>query len=381
MHFTRAIAAAILAFTATGVLAVPVPQLAGEGAAANSILSGTDNAVGFGVENAEDNIAGNIKQVKGSAPATPAKRQLAGEGAAANSILSGTDNAVGFGVENAEDNIAGNISQVKGSVPAKRQLAGEGAAADSILTDTDNGVGYGTENAEDNIADTISKLTGNSAGGSGGNPPPPPPPHKRQLDKIAKGAQAIGDAAGVGAETQPATDAAVSADGTLTSGAANAGAQVGSTEETTLENVGSSVPKSKRQLDKIAKGAQAIGDAAGVGAETQPATDAAVSADGTLTSGAANAGAQVGSTEETTLENAGSSVPKSRRQLDKIAKGAQAIGDAAGVGTETQPATDAAVNADGTLTSGAANAGAQIGSTEESTLENAGSQVPRSFRA
>lgn len=84
MRLTASIAAAILAFTATGVLAAPVPQLAGEGAAANSILSSTDNGVGYGIENAENNIAGNIGTVKAAAPALPAvraiKRQLAGEG-------------------------------------------------------------------------------------------------------------------------------------------------------------------------------------------------------------------------------------------------------------------------------------------------------------
>jgi hypothetical protein len=46
------------------VLAAPLPQLAGEGAAANSILSDTDNGVGYGIENAEDNIAGNVATVK-----------------------------------------------------------------------------------------------------------------------------------------------------------------------------------------------------------------------------------------------------------------------------------------------------------------------------
>lgn len=132
---------------------------------------------------------------------------------------------------------------------SKRQLAGEGQAADSILTDTDNGTGYGTENAEDKIADNISSVTGNSAGSqggggsSGGNPPPPPPPnHKRQLDKISKGAQSIGDAAGVGDETAPVTTAGEDVDGTLTGDAANAGAEIGSTEETTLENAGNDVP-------------------------------------------------------------------------------------------------------------------------------------------
>ena len=42
MYFNAKIASAILLF-ASGALAAPVPQLAGEGAAANSILSSTDN--------------------------------------------------------------------------------------------------------------------------------------------------------------------------------------------------------------------------------------------------------------------------------------------------------------------------------------------------
>ena len=54
MRFAISVAAAILAFTFSGVLAAPLPQLAGEGAACNSVLSSTDNGVGYGVENAED---------------------------------------------------------------------------------------------------------------------------------------------------------------------------------------------------------------------------------------------------------------------------------------------------------------------------------------
>jgi hypothetical protein len=270
MHFTPAIASAILFFS-TGILAAPIPQLAGEGAAANSILSSTDNGVGFGVKNAEDNAANLITSAKGSVPAVPkVARQLAGEGAAANSILSSTDNGVGFGVENAEDNTANLITSVKG---------------------------------------------GSTTGGSttGGSPPPPPPPgpkFRRQADKIANGAKAIGNAAGVGVVTEPVGNAGDSLDGTLTSGAANAGASIGNTEETTLENAGSAVPKFRRQLDKIANGAGAIGNAAGVGAVTNPIQAAGDSIDGTLTSGAANAGASIGNTEETTLESAGSTVPK-----------------------------------------------------------------------
>lgn len=254
MHFNSAIASAILLFAATG-LAAPLPQLAGEGAAANSILSSTDNGVGYGIENAEDNTAALIASAKGgstggaAAPAGPpppkAKRQLAGEGAAANSILSSTDNGVGYGIENAEDNTAGLITSLKGGVPAV-------------------------------------------------------PAAKRQLDKIANGAGAIGNAAGVGATTDPVVSTLDNVDGTSTSGAANAGAQVGSTEESTLEGVGKAVPKERRQLDKIANGAGAIGNAAGVGSITDPGVTGLDGIDGTSTSAAADAGAEIGSAEEGT---------------------------------------------------------------------------------
>jgi hypothetical protein len=383
MHFTPAIASAILLFS-TGILAAPVPQLAGEGAAANSILSSTDNGVGFGIENAEDNTANLISSVKGGVPAVPKiARQLAGEGAAANSILSSTDNGVGFGIENAEDNTANLISSVKGGVPAvpksRRQLAGEGAAANSILSSTDNGVGFGIENAEDNTANLITSLKGGSTTGGSSAPPPPPPGPKfrRQADKIANGAKAIGNAAGVSVVTDPVGNAGDSLDGTLTSGAADAGASIGNTEETTLENIGSAVPKFRRQGDKIANGLKAIGNAAGVGAVTDPVGNAGDSLDGTLTSGAADAGASIGNTEETTLENVGSAVPKFRRQGDKIANGFGAIGNAAGIGAVSDPIQQAGDSADGTLTSGAADAGASIGNIEESTLEGIGSAVPK----
>ena len=285
MRFTITLAAGLIA----GVLAAPVPQLAGEGAACNSVLSSTDNGVGYGVENAEDNTANTIKST-----GAKVRRQLAGEGAACNSILSSTDNGVGYGVENAEDNTANTISST-GVRRARRQLAGEGAACNSVLSSTDNGVGYGVENAEDNTANTI-KSTGAKA--------------RRQLDKISNGAGAVGTAAGVGTVTGPVQSTGDSLDGTLTSGAANAGAQVGNTEASTLEQAGSDVPKARRQLDKISNGAGAIGNAAGVGAVTSPVQSTGDSLDGTLTSGAANAGAQVGNTEASTLEQAGSDVPK-----------------------------------------------------------------------
>lgn len=124
-----------------------------------------------------------------------------------------------------------------------RQLAGEGAALDSIFTDTDNGVGYGVENAENHIAENLGGQPA-SGGGSTGGPPPPPPhmPKKRQGDKIANGASAI-----LGALHQDVAANAVKTygdgvDGELTSGAANAGAEIGGEEESTLEGAGNDVP-------------------------------------------------------------------------------------------------------------------------------------------
>jgi hypothetical protein len=264
--------------------------------------------------------------------AAPLKvRQIAGEGQAADSILTDFDNGVGYGTESAEDNLAQLITNTKSGntgsggssggnpppppPPHKRQIAGEGQAADSILTDFDNGVGYGTESAEDNLAQLITNTkSGNTgSGGSSGGNPPPPPPHRRQLDKISAGFATLGDAAGVGAVADPVAAAGESADGTLTGAAAEAGAEIGQAEENILESAGESVPtqlrKIRRQLDKISAGFATLGDAAGVGAVADPVAAAGESADGTLTGDAANAGAQVGAAEVSILEGAGSSVP------------------------------------------------------------------------
>jgi len=272
MHFTPVLASTILLFT-TAAFAAPVPQLAGEGAAANSILSSLDNGLGYGVEDAEDNIAALITKVKGGVPAVPARSRV------------------------------------------RRQLAGEGAAANSILSQLDNGLGYGIEDAEDNTAALITSIKGGSTGAtsSGGSAPPPPPPgpkSRRQLDKIANGLGAVGNAAGLSAVTNPIVAAGDSIDGSLTSAAANAGASIGDAEVSTLEGIGSAIPKLRRQLDKIANGFGAIGNAAGVGAVTNPIQAAGDSVDGSLTSAAANAGASIGNVEVSTLEGIGSAVPK-----------------------------------------------------------------------
>ncbi|KAF2206557.1 hypothetical protein CERZMDRAFT_103223 [Cercospora zeae-maydis SCOH1-5] len=289
MHFTTSLAACVLV---SFVLAAPIPQLAGEGAACNSVFSSTDNGVGYGTENALDKLAGTISGAKGSRR----RRQLAGEGAACNSLFSSTDNGVGFGVENFEDGLAGDDNQASG-------------------------------------------------GSSGGAPPPPPPPpgpgpHRRQLDKIAKGVQTLSSAIGTGPATSSTTGALADLDGEATGAAANVGAELGGSEEQTLEEVGSTLGKAggsllsgagntgssspslpslvphlpalpavpaRRQLDKIAKGAQTLAASKGLGSVTEAATNEAVDLDGELTGDAANAGQQVGSTEESTLEQVGNS--------------------------------------------------------------------------
>ena len=182
-------------------------------------------------------------------------------------------------------------------------------------------------------------------------------------------------------------NAADSIDGATTSGAADIGAAVGSTEEQSLEAAGSavpsSVPKDKRQADKIANGAGNVCTALGVDCGNQ--VGAIDSIDGATTSEAADIGAAVGSTEEQSLEAVGSavpsSVPKDKRQADKIANGAGAIANAAGAGAVGDVIVSNGDSIDGTLTSDAANAGAQVGSTEEQTLESLGNSVPRRFRA
>ena len=186
------------------------------------------------------------------------------------------------------------------------------------MSSTDNGVGYGVENAEDNTASLISggKTTSTATGSGGsGNPPPPPPPKKgpkakRQGDKIANGAAAVLDAAKLNVLGDPVKTYGDNVDGELTSAAANLGAQVGSSEESTLEGAGKAIPKIKRQGDKIANGAANILSAMKLNQLSEIEKSNGDTLDGQLTSDAANAGAQIGSYEESTLEDAGKSFPK-----------------------------------------------------------------------
>lgn len=208
------------------------------------------------------------------------------------------------------DNTADAINKV-----IRRQLAGEGAACDSVLSSTDNGVGYGVENAEDNTAALLggtSSSTTTTSGGSGGAAPPPPPPKpktKRQGDKIANGLANVLTATKLGPVADIEKNVGDNADGELTSAAANAGAQVGSAEESTLEGIGKAIPRVKRQGDKIANGAANVISALGQNDLAEIEKSNGDTLDGQLTSDAANLGAQVGAYEEKTLENAGKSVP------------------------------------------------------------------------
>lgn len=266
MQFTPVIASAILFFSAT-ILAAPVPQLAGVSDAASSVSSSTDNGLGYGVKNAEDNTADLINSLKGgsvgsTAPAGP-----------------------------------GGPPPPPPHHKVRRQLAGVGDAAKSILSNTDDGLGFGVKNAEDNTAGLISKVTA------------PLPKIPRQADKIANGLKDIGNAAGMSAVTNPIGNLGDSLDGITTSGAANLGAQIGSTEESTLEAIGSAIPKTRRQTDKIANGLKDIGNALGVSAVTNPIGDLGDQLDGASTGGIADAGAQIGKVEETTLEKVGSAIP------------------------------------------------------------------------
>lgn len=250
-------------------------------------------------------------------------RQLHGEGVAADALLTDTDNGVGYGTENAEDNAAALIASLRGQpAPAaggpgtKRQLHGEGVAADALLTDTDNGVGYGTENAEDNLASLIASARGQQAPAAGG-----PGTRRRrglrarQMDKIVNGLGSIGQASGTTAVTDPVQSGGDAIDGDLTDGAANLGTEAGAMEEKTLEDAGSSVPThlmmKARQLDKIANGFGNVADAAGLQQVGNVVVPEADTVDGQTTDDAANIGTQVGGDEETVLEQAGSDVPSS----------------------------------------------------------------------
>lgn len=106
-------------------------------------------------------------------------------------------------------------------------------AYNSILSQTDDGIGNGIENAGEDTTTTISTAPKAAAA-------------HRQLDKISDGAQAISDAAGIGAATSTVITELDSIDGGSTGGAADLVAKIGDTEISALAGIGSAAPKSRR---------------------------------------------------------------------------------------------------------------------------------------
>lgn len=196
-------------------------QLAGEGSACDSIVSDTDNAVGYGIENAEDNTAALISGSSsssttttggsGAAPPPPpskkdpkARRQLDKIANGASNILDAAHlNQVGGVVKTVGDNVDGELTS---------GVANLGAQVGSFEEQTLEGVGKAI-------------------------------PRKRQLDKIANGAANILNAAHLNEEANIVKTDGDNIDGQLTGDAADVGAQVGGLEESTLEGIGSSVGK------------------------------------------------------------------------------------------------------------------------------------------
>jgi hypothetical protein len=276
------------------VKGLAVRQLAGEGQAADALFTDVDNGVGYGTENAEDNAASLVSSVtgksggstaggsSGSPPPPPHKRQLAGEGQALDSLFTDVDNGVGYGTENAEDNLASDISSVTGKSggstaggssggsppppppPKKRQAnkicngAGEltgslGIDSGAAVTACDNADGEltdGAANAGSTVGSTI-ETTLESAG----NVVPSKIPKRdtdmvhfsvrmtrRQANKICAGESEV--AGSLGLDTDSIVTACDNVDGDLTDGAANIGSAVGTTVEGTLIDTGNAVPSS-----------------------------------------------------------------------------------------------------------------------------------------
>ena len=244
------------------VTAAPVPQIAGFGSACNSVLTDLDNASGFATKNIEEGVGNDIAGVKGA----NAKRQIAGVGSGCDSVLTDLDNASGFATKNIEEGVGNDIASVKGA-PSKRQLnkisdgfadlandAGLSVVGNPVdkygnIVDGDgtNGaaeVGADIGSAEESILEGATAELNNGHntgsggnGGSGGNPPPPPPPKfRRQLNKISDGFGDLANDAGLSAVGNPVDAEGNVIDGDGTNGAADLGADIGSAEESTLED-------------------------------------------------------------------------------------------------------------------------------------------------
>ncbi|USP74005.1 hypothetical protein yc1106_01279 [Curvularia clavata] len=122
----------------TMATALPTPQLAGEGQAADSIFTDTDNGVGHGIENAENNLAATISSIKGGTPlpATPRRRQL-------DKISNGAQNvANAAGVGSSTSALTGALDNIDGaSTSGAANLGADvGGMEDSTLESAGNAV-------------------------------------------------------------------------------------------------------------------------------------------------------------------------------------------------------------------------------------------------
>lgn len=197
-------------------------QLAGEGSACDSILSSTDNAVGYGVEDAEDNIASTISGTStsstssgsGQAPPPPPPPPKKGPKARrqADKIANGAATVL-------------NAAHLPGAANIVKTY---GDSIDGELTSGVANLGAAVGNAEESTLEGIGKAV---------------PKVKRQADKIANGAANVISALGLNQVAGIVKTDGDTVDGQLTSDAATIGAQVGNLEESTLESAGKAVPR------------------------------------------------------------------------------------------------------------------------------------------
>lgn len=134
--FSKVVLALLLA---TSVAALPTPQLHGEGVAADALFTDTDNGVGYGIENAEDNLAQNIQSMKGGAPARRTvliTRQMdkVSKGAQQISQAAGTGTST-TSLTTGLENIDGDLTN-----GASNTGTDGGATEESLLEDTGSAV-------------------------------------------------------------------------------------------------------------------------------------------------------------------------------------------------------------------------------------------------
>lgn len=132
MFFSKVLLATVLVSAAA---AAPYPQLHGEGVAADALFTDTDNGLGYGVENAENNVANTIKpgsaptgNSAGGSPPPPSKRQLDKWAAGAQNIA----NAGGVG--GSTSGVTDQLKSVDGTLTDGAANAGTNAGGTEAST-------------------------------------------------------------------------------------------------------------------------------------------------------------------------------------------------------------------------------------------------------